>query len=397
MYSAKCIAAKAAQIESTLPIKLKEHSIDEVENWTQRLEALIHPDSPANKPKLVRDYTEEEKLFIANERILCKISFPYWASRYAFILFDKGGLTRIKFKESQELLLDILGQLEESNQPAKLLNLKARQVYCSTFSELVLTHKSMNTPGIYSIVASDEPDKSENLFNMMERIYDHLPHYLKPHRKYRVKGSQLYFDELDSKIEVDSGNKRIGGMGQGITVHAGHLSELATWENVDQITADLIPAVISGESPNTFFIIEFTANGKKGAAYEWWKACKRKNFYGFVPVFIPWWLIREKYATDPAIGWGPSDRVLKLALQVKQTKGVDLSRKQMFWWDQHYNSYKETNRLHEFFAEYASDDQEAFQLTGKTVFDTELLNDLQRKAKAKPMAYYELMEKMVLK
>ena len=328
---------------------------------------------------------------------MSKINFPYWASRYGYIIHDKGGVQRVRFKESQEMLLDVIGKLEEAGQPAKILNLKARQVYASTFSELVLTHKAMNTTGITSVVASDEPDKSEMLFQMMERIYDNLPLYLKPHRKYRVKGSQLYFDELDSKIDVDSGNKRVGGMGQGMTVHAGHLSELATWENVDQITADLIPAVISGESANTFFIIEFTANGKKGAAYEWWKACKRKSFYGFVPVFIPWWLIREKYAKDPELGWEPSDRVIKLAMAIKQSKGVDLSRKQMFWWDQHYNSYKETNRLHEFFAEYASDDQEAFQLSGKTVFDTELLNDLQRKAKAKPVAFYELQEKIVLK
>ena len=60
-------------------------------------------------------------------------------------------------------------------------------------------------------------------------------------------------------------------------------------------------------------------------------------------------------------------------------------------------SYKETGKLHEFFAEYASDDQEAFQLAGRTVFDTELLNDLHRKAKAKPLACYELLEKLVLK
>ena len=88
---------------------------------------------------------------------------------------------------------------------------------------------------------------------------------------------------------------------------------------------------------------------------------------------------------------------MKLALIIKSAQGVDLTRKQMFWWDKMYESYREDDRLNEFFAEYASDDQEAFQLSGKTVFPTEKLNDLMRFAKAKPLAVYEMQERLVLK
>lgn len=397
MYSKKIIAAKAAQLEAAFPLKLKEYSVEEIEYWVDRLKQLIHPDSTENKPKLVRDLHEDEQNFIANEIAMTKISYPYWAPRYAFIKYDKGGVRRLRFAESQEMLLSVLATLEESGKPAKILNLKARQVFSSTFSETVITHKVMNTAGITSVVASDEPNKSEFMFNMMERIYDNLPFYLKPHKKFRVKGSQLYFDKLDSLIDVDSGNKKVGGIGQGMTIHSGHLSELATWNNTSQITADLLPAVMSGESTNTFFIIESTANGKHGALYEWWKAAKRKKFYGFVPVFIPWWIMTEKYATEPEDGWGPSERVTKLMVQIKQTKGIQLNRKQMFWWDTNYASYKEGDKLHEFFAEYASDDQEAFQLAGKTVFDTEKLNDMLRRAKTWPMGIYQVEERLALK
>ncbi len=365
--------------------------------WVDRLNKLIHPDSTDIKPRLVRNLQPDEKTFVANEIAMCKISYPYWCPRYCFIKLDKGGVDRLVFKESQEMLLSVLGKLEEAGTPAKIINLKARQVYSSTFSESVLTHKSMMTSGITSVVASDEPDKSEFLFNMMERIYDNLPFYLKPRRKYRVKGSQLYFDQLDSLIDVDSGNKRVGGIGQGLTIHNGHISELATWNNTDQITADIIPAILSGESPKTFFIVEFTANGKHGSAYQFWRSARRKQFYGFVPVFIPWWVMTEKYASEPETGWGPSDRVIKLAAQIKMTKGRELTRKQMYWWDTNYSSYKAQNKLNDFFAEYASDDQEAFQLAGRTVFDTEKLNDLLRLAKNRTSAIYELQEKMVLK
>lgn len=397
MYSPKIIAQKAKTIESLYPIKLKEHSLAEVDLWTERLNALIHPDSTEGKPKMVRALRPDEKDFIANEVLMCKISYPYWASRYAYIKSDKGGLVRLRFWESQEMLLRAIAVLEESLKPILIINLKARQVGASTLSETIMTHKVTNSYGITSLVASDEPSKSEFLFNMMERVYDHLPFFLKPHREFHVKGTQLVFDKLDSHIFVDSGNKRSGGIGQGMTVHAGHLSELATWNDTTMITQDLIPAVLSGASPNTFFIMESTANGKHGDWYSWWKSAKRKKFHDFVPLFIAWWRIQEKYSAEPADGWGPSDRIIKQALVIKQTQGIDLTRKQMYWWDKTYESYKDNDRLHEFFAEYASDDQEAFQLAGKTVFPTEKLNDLMRLSKEKSYACYELQEKLILR
>lgn len=397
MYSPKVIAAKARLIESKTPIRLKEHSIQEVDYWVQRLKALIHPDSKETNPRLVRSLNEHEQAFVDNEITMCKISYPYWATRYAFIKTDKGGLARIKFWESQEMLLSAIGALEEARKPILIINLKARQIGASTISESILTHKVTNKTGITSLVASDEPSKSTFLFNMMQRIFTHLPYYLQPHREYEVKGTQLVFDQLDSHIFVDSGNKRAGGIGQGMTIHSGHLSELATWQMPEMITEDLIPALLSGASPNTFFIMESTAKGRSGAWYEWWKAAKRKKFHGFVPVFIPWWAIKEKYATDPELGWEPSDRVIKLAIALKNTKGIELSRKQMFWWDKTYESFKEEDRLDAFFAEYASDDNEAFQLSGKTVFPIEKLNDLLREAKQCKPSYYEVQERLTHK
>jgi hypothetical protein len=397
MYSPKIIKAKAAKIEKLTPLRLKEHSLSEIDYWVERLQALVPRESTDKNPILTRNLREDEQQFIQNEIAMCKISYPYWATRYGKIKTDKGGLARIKFWESQEMLLSTIGALEEMGLPILIMNLKARQVGSSTVSESILTHKVTNNHGITSLVASDEPPKSEFLFNMMGRILEHLPFYLKPHRKYEVKGQQLVFDQLDSHIFVDSGNKRTGGIGQGMTVHCGHLSELATWNNPEMISEDLIPAILSGASPNTFFILESTAKGRSGSWYMWWKACKRKKFHGFVPVFIPWWAIKEKYAANPELGWGPSERVLKLAQMLHNLKGVDLTRKQMYWWDKTYESYKEEDRLDAFFAEYASDDDEAFQLSGRTVFPLEKLNDLRRNAKAQPIAIYELQERLILK
>lgn len=394
MYSKKIIEQKALLVESNSSLKLKEYSLAEIDYWIERLSKLVHPDSTDRNPKLVRQLNEEELRFVQNEIAMCKISYPYWATRYAYIKTDKGGVARLKFWESQEMLLSTIGTLEEQALAILIINLKARQVGASTLSESILTHKVTNNHGITSLVASDEPSKSEFLFNMMGRILEGLPFYLKPHRKYEVKGTQLVFDQLDSHIFVDSGNKRSGGIGQGMTVHCGHLSELATWNSPQMVTEDLLPAVLSGASSNTFFILESTGKGRSGSWFEWWKAAKRKKFHGFVPVFIPWWAIKEKYALEPQGNWAPSERVMKQAMALKMTGKCELTRKQMYWWDKTYESYKEEDRLDAFFAEYASDDNEAFQLSGKTVFDTEKLNDLLRIAKTHPVAYYELQSRL---
>jgi len=393
MYSQQSIRAAAKAIESKLPIKLKEHSIAEIDEWTFRLNSIVDPTSTEKSFRLKRPLTEEERQFIANETLLCKISYPYFATRYCFILRDKGGEQRLRFWESQEYILEVIAELEDASQPILIINLKARQLGASTIYETILTHRVITTPGIVSLIAADEPVQSEHLFNMCERIYNHLPFYLKPHREFHVKGSQMFFDGLDSKLLVDIGNKKVGGIGQGKTIHCGHLSELATWVDMDQITKDLLPAVMSGLSSQTFFVMESTAEGEGNTWHNWWRAAKRGVFHNFTPLFIPWYAIKEKYAAEPPVDWHPSDVTMAKANSL--VSKVALSRKQLYWWEQKYNSYKADNKLNEFFAEYCSDDEEAFQSTGRSIFSVEDLQKLKTNALGSPYLAYEFLERSI--
>lgn len=391
MYSPKIIAQKATSLESQLPVRLKEHSVAEVVTMVEQINSAR---DRQDATKLRRPLTEAEKLFIHNEILLCGISYPYWATRYAMIKADKGGLTRIRFWESQDLMLGVIAEMEEAGLPIKIVNLKARQIGASTLWETLLAHKCMNRNGYNSLIAADEPQQSHYLFSMMLRIYDSLPFWLQPHVGGRVKGTELFFDKLDSAIYVDSGNKRVGGLGQGKTIMSGHLSEIATWENAGQVTEDLVPSLLSGESPHTIFVLESTARGYNHW-HDWWKAARDDQFFGFRPVFIPWYAITEKYAAPPPSGWGPSDQVQLVWASLK-TRGVELTRKQMYWWDKTYASYKKLNKLNNFYAEYASDEAEAFQLSGTSVFSTELIQQLRQKAMARTLgsaAVYNIEER----
>lgn len=392
MYSQKAIARAASEVESQTSLTLREYTPDEVTNHLAAIDGMVELIG-RERWRWNRNPTEAEQAFILNERLMCKISFPYWATRYAYIRNEKGGDDRIKFRESQELLLANISEMQDAGLPIFIINLKARQIYSSTLSELILTHKVTSTGGITSLLAADEPKQSEFLFNMMQRVFEHLPFYLQPHRKYEVKGTQMFFDQLDSNILVDSGNKMGGGLGQGKALHCGHLSEVATWADPGMIMEDLIPAILSAASPQSFWIFESTARGKVSHWRDWWLAAKRKKFFGFKPVFIPFYVLKEKYAMDPPPGWGPSTRAITLADSLKVTKGVELTRKQMYWWDNTYESYKEQNDLSSFFAEYASDDEEAFQLTGRSIFPIEVIQDMRRRAMMKGFAPYQIEER----
>lgn len=392
MYSQKSINQAAAEIEKALPIKLREYSIAEIDEWLYRLGSLIDPSSSEKLIKLKRPLSEEERQFIANETLLCKISYLHFATRYCYILRDTGGEQRLIFWESQEHILKTIADLEDAGKPILLINLKARQLGASTIYETILTHRVLFTPGIISLIAAAEPTQSTHLFNMAERVFNHLPFYLQPHREYHVKGQEMFFDLIDSKLIVDSGNKKVGNIGEGRTIHCGHLSELSSWNDTDMITKDLFPAVMSGLSPRTFFVLESTAEGEGNTWHNWWRAAKRGAFHGFTPLFIPWYAIKEKYAAWPPDIWTPNEITVAKANSLK-AKGVTLNEKQMYWWEKKYESYKADNKLNEFFAEYCGDDEEAFQSTGRSIFSVEDLQRLKNRALASPYLAYEFFER----
>jgi len=326
-----------------------------VDDFRYRLDKLIHPDSTDKNFKLIRTLTEDERRFIQNELLMSKINYPYWATHYAWIKTDKGFEDRIRFWESQEMILSIISNLEEAEKPILLINLKARQIGASTIYESILTHRVITTPSVTAILAADEPGQSEFLFNMMERFYNHLPWWMKPHREFHVKGTQMFFDQIDSLIIVDSGNRRQGGIGQGKSVQLGHLSELATWQYPDMITEDLMPAIESGMSPRTFFVMESTAKGEGNDWHNWWRLAKRNKFHGFTPIFIPWYAIKEKYAANPPGGWVPTSVTEGMRASLRGSRGVEITNKQSYWWEKTFESYREDNKLNEFYSEYCVD------------------------------------------
>lgn len=388
MYSKNIIEKSVFELERTSGLKLKRYRKEACREMAEALEPIF------DGKVYLREITPEEKRFIRNEQLMCSVDFLYWALRYARIKTKSPGPP--KYYEpwsSQHLLHGIMSDLEETavlrNDGIMLSCLKARQLGASTSFELILSHKAFFTHGFNGLLAADEAKQSEYLFNMMERVYDHSPWWLKPKREYHVKGTQMYFNEMDSMILVQYGNLK-ADIGRGKTIHGAHLSELEKWEDTDQIDDGLMPAL--PRLPSTMCFMESTGEYRGS----WWHSFFNDTLDGanrFTPFFIPWYAEPGTYTKPAPDGWEPDEitkaherQVLRDSAKWMRGKTTELTKDQLYFWEFTRKEYMKKGNTGIFFCEYAATPQEAFRSANSSVFSWETLDYLRSKS-SHPSAY----------
>lgn len=391
--------------------EFKEYSIEETAEWVERLESAWDPVG-ANQ---TRQLSVEEESFIRHELNRSKADFRYWAERYAMLKNKDMSLVRFKPTAVQEVIMQKIADAEYdavtgvSGDGIIFAVMKARQLGVSTISEIIIAHRTFFFGNSTALIAADVDERSQNLYEMLVRVLDNLPWWMTPRSidpksDYRVKNKQLYFHDQDSVIRVGSSSNMQGGdaggdkgsLGTGMTLPLVHLSELALWQNPEQIDDALMPSI--PYSPRTFAIFESTAKGRNNWWHEVWMHAKR-GIGRRKPIFIPWYTDPETYKLPAPLDWNPSDVSLAHAERVKNTsapwvgKAVRLTRNQLYWWERTRADYASRKLLFKFLAEYAADDMEAFQNTTRGVFPSEMLDDLRQKANVMP-AYVDIKPRM---
>lgn len=172
-----------------------------------------------------------------------------------------------------------------------------------------------------------------------------------------------------------------GAIGRGQTFSTLHISELATWDNPDQLDTALLPAIPI--SPDTLVLFESTAEH----AGDWWHQHWQISGRGlgrFTNVFIPWAAEPSKYSLPAPSTWSPSSETRAQAQKVEaelqrwMSKTAQLTRDQLYWYEQTRALYTQKHNLGGFLKEYPSDDLECFQYAGTSVFSFEQLDMIDR-------------------
>lgn len=346
-------------------------------------------------PSLYKEWTQwnpQEQMRATWQAI--RKDFYLYCEKNLRISNKKGELVKLRPNMAQRKLIDAVMKDLKYGRPVRYIILKARQLGFSTIIEALCywwtaTHKYVNS----AIVAQDK-EAANNIYQMFLRYHENTSQEFKPITTYLTK-NDLTFD-----VEHKTGSQNKGGLksqirtmvakgsgtGRSQTNRFLHGSEVAFWLDGTETVAGLLQTVPL--LPDTFIFLESTANGMGGYFYDEWQFAK-KGESSFTPFFFAWHENPE-YELNVPSRWAHYTPEEKELLHIfKELKYPESTWKRKIQWRR--EKMKEFRSDPEkFYQEYPMNDMEAFISTGRPVFDSKILVQMDMKASRSKFDYYEL-------
>ena len=311
------------------------------------------------------------KEIISSPELLSEIKqYPEKLIELVFIVVDKDQQTMPFFlNDVQHDFIDTLNKAirdfrEGLITEISLLVLKGRQQGFTTLITAYQLACSILNKNFQGYTLADKSDNSEAIFqNKAKFPYGQLPDSLKPTEKFNNR-KQLLFSKINSSWAVDTATKDVG---RSRTVNFFHGSECAFWQNG---IAPIQAALGEAFTKNCIKIYESTANGYNDYQKMWDSGVHINCFY-------EWWRTKEYNIRFP-------NEETKIAflhnIDIKKDwiwerlkwlrDEKNLAPEQLYWYWNKYDHYIEKDLIKQ---EYPCSPREAFLLSGKCVFDTEII------------------------
>ena len=324
---------------------------------------------------------------ITDKDLLAELKrYPEKLIELVFVVVDKNQQTMPFFlNDVQKEFIDILNKaIDDFNDglitDISILILKGRQQGFTTVVTAYQFASSILNRNFQGFTLADKGDNSEAIFqNKAKFVHSQLPSVLKPTEKFNNK-RQFLFEKINSSWSVDTATKEVG---RSRTVNFFHGSECAFWK--DGI-ATIQAALGEAFTKNCIKIYESTANGFNdyqvmwesgehiNCFFEWWKTPeyrfnfpsekKKKEFMDSIDAKHEWINERLKWLRDD----------------------VKLEPEQLYWYFKKYNKNIDKKKIRQ---EYPCSPDEAFLLSGDTVFNTEnIIARLQRIPRPIKIGYF---------
>jgi len=267
------------------------------------------------------------------------------------------GFVSFKFNDAQRLINDKLEQQLKETGKVRAIILKARQQGISTYCAARVFWKTYYMPHTRSVVMAHDGPTSEALFTMGKNIIQNMDAKI---ALSKGNSREIQFEHNSSGYRLYTAGSPEAGRGTTPTI--AHLSEVAFWTHDEKILAGLFQGI--SQAAGTEVIVESTANGATGEFHRLFRgAMAGENEY--IPVFIPWFLTPEYMREAPP--------AFELDLDEEKYKDdYDLNDDQMYW---RRLKIAEGGAL-KFKQEYPANPEEAFLVSGSSVFDPEIVNKL---------------------
>lgn len=310
---------------------------------------------------------------VTNRELLAEVKKnPEKLIELVFVVVDKEQKTMPFFlNEVQKDFVGVINKTREDYDKGlisdiSILVLKGRQQGFTTVVTAYQMSCSILNVNFQGFTLADKSDNAEAIFqNKAKFPYSQLPFQLKPTEKFNNR-RQLLFEKINSSWAVDTATKDVG---RSRTVNFFHGSECAFWKDgIQPIQAGLGEAF----TKNCIKIYESTANGYNdyhtmwesgsyiNCFYEWWRTSE------YQIAFIDETSKREfEQRIDNETSW-----IYKRLKWLKDEKKLNLE--QLHWYYEKYDKYIDKRLIRQ---EYPCTPEEAFLLSGETVFDTEKIQE----------------------
>lgn len=271
------------------------------------------------------------------------------------------GFVPFIFNDAQKHLNEQLEKQRKATGKVRAIVLKARQQGISTYCAARVFWKTYFTPYTRSVVMAHDSATSDALFNMSRNIIDNMED---PPTLQKSNAKEILFEHNKSGYRLyTAGSKEAG---RGTTPTIAHLSEVAFWQFDEQILAGLFQGI--SQENETEVILESTANGASGEFYRLFQgAIRGENEY--LPIFLPWYITPE-YTRDCPEGLELTEEEELLAEE------FELDKDQLYW--RRLKLAESGDK--KFIQEYPSNAEEAFLVTGNSVFDQSIVNEYEVQA-----------------
>lgn len=202
------------------------------------------------------------------------------------VLDKRGSLRSMEFGPAQQKLHRLIAKLRKQRRPVRIIVLKARQVWISTYVAARFWRDTTHRPGQHTLVLAHDLKTAANVFDYYYRFHANykpfggvigLPGLLSDR-----KDALEYANESWIKIQTASN----ANVGRSFTLRRVHFSEYAFYcDNARALMASVMDAV--PDDPDTEAIVESTANGIGNEFHLMWQRAGAGESE-WVPFFFGW-------------------------------------------------------------------------------------------------------------
>lgn len=314
--------------------------------------------------------------------------FEQFCARCLKIKTKEGKILPFILNDAQRNFAKKVFHLIKAGKPVRIIILKARQLGFSTVTEALIYYLSSLQEAKNAFIVAQDGKASGNLFDMFKTYYENMPVLFKPMKK-KDNTKALTFENptnmesarqknpgLKSKITVDTAETKV--MGRSGTIHYLHISELAFWPENRKSKHMLSLLQALSDAPGTVCIIESTANGIGEFFQQMWEKAERgENDY--IPIFVAW---HEFPSYAEAFDSEEERHEFADSLSEEEQfmqRRFNLTLEQLQWRRSTIKNKCEGDpKL--FQQEYPSFPEEAFLVSGRSVFDQRQIQEDMRDA-----------------